>query len=919
MLHQALKKMKWFRSQPEAPTRRKPVAERLEARCVMDAALPIHVGLVYIETDYLETSFGDTSIDQGDDSQADQFKLSFVGGAPGTTLTKLTIDLDKEGDGKTIGDAIFDTRTGGLGKAGAHDFKVINLFTADPSATVTAEVVDGGMQLVLTFSKFQAGDKLVFGIDVDEILKLDDDVAVFNSRLDVIKSGQEFHDSILTASFVAPHYHPLTGSDIFENDYGDPGSLYGLDLPPDAGEDVRSHADRTAAALFSLVQTPKPISIAGTVYMDNDLNLTQGSGERGIGDVQLRLFRKDTASGNFVFTGHTTRTNANGDYRFGTELNLLPGEYRVEETQPSGLFSVGAVPGTIDGARVGTAATDDVLTGIQIPLGDLHAIDYDFAEAEPARISGFVYRDDSDDGIKDVGEPGLSGVTVRLIPIDTIVAQAIVETTTASDGSYAFTNLAPGRYRIIETAMPHDLTDGLDTAGTIAGQTVGIAVNPGDEINAIDLGGGAVGIDYNFGELPLGSISGFVYLVAPGEDCFGPHDDNDIPLEDVRVDLYDEQGTLILQTRTDATGAYRFDRLAKGNYRIVEHTPIGLLEGLAHVGVIDGVMVGSVDGGSRITSIQLQAGDNGTHYNFCEAAPASISGHVYHDRSNDGVRDADETPIPGARVDLIDSAGNVVATQQTDESGYYEFIDLEPGNYTIRETTPAGYLDGLDAAGTIDGVRVGVADNPGDRIAQISLRQGQKGLNYDFGELLPARIAGRVHVDTDGDCEIDPDELMLSGVVIELYDHAGNFLKRTTTNAAGEYFFNELPPGEYTVVEIQPVGYYDGGQKAGTTGGDATVTNRISRIPLTSGDQSRNNDFCELPPGSISGYVHVDNDGDCIIDPGEPMLPNVEMKLYSEAGELIATTFTNSDGFYEFKDLAPGSYSVVQTQPAGLF
>ncbi|QDV69892.1 Serine-aspartate repeat-containing protein D precursor [Rosistilla carotiformis] len=920
VFQRALNKFLRSKTPSAAAIRRLRTVERLEARCVMDAALPIHVGLVYIETDYLETSFGHDTIDEGDDSRPDQFQLSFVGGADGTSLSKLSINLDKDNDGFTVGDAIFDTKAGGRGTAGYHDFKVVSLLSSNPAASVTATVSDGGMLLELEFNNFQAGDKLIFSLDVDEILKVSDDVEFFNSRLDVIKSGQEFHDSILTATFEAPHYFDITVSNIFENKYGDPKSLYGIDLPPDAGNDVLSHADRTAAALVTLQQAPKPISIAGTVYLDNDLNLVQSGSEKGIADVSLHLYLLNETSGQFESTGHSTKTDANGDYRFGTELGLLPGTYRIEETQPTGLFSVGAVPGTIDGSVIGTVLNDDVLTGIEIPLGDLHAVDYDFAEADPAKISGFVYRDDDDDGIKDVGEVGLGGVTIRLIPVDTIAPEEIVETTTAADGSYSFTNLAPGRYRVVETVMPHDLSDGLDTAGTVDGILVGAAVNPGDEINDIDLQGGSVGIDYNFGELPLGSLAGAVYLVAPGEDCFGPHDEsNDIPLEDVRIVLEDSAGNFIAETRTNSLGEYEFDRLVKGNYRIIEYTPVGLLEGAAHVGVIDGQMVGSVDGGSRITTITLAAGGVGTEYDFCEAAPASISGYVYHDQSNDGIRDATETPIPGARVDLIDSTGVVVASRQTDANGFYKFDNLLPGNYTLRETTPAGYLDGLDTAGIIAGATVGRADNPGDRIVEITLKQGLAGVEYNFGELKPAQISGRVHVDTDGDCEIDPDELMLSGVVVELYDAAGNFLQRTTTNDAGVYQFTNLMPGNYTVVEIQPVGYYDGDQHAGTTGGNDSVINRISQIPLSSGDNSQFNDFCELPPGTISGYVHVDTDGDCVRDPDELLLAGVIIELYDNTGTLIATTTTNTLGRYEFTDLAPGEYTVVELQPTGYY
>ena len=99
--------------------------ESLESRRLM-AADPIHVGVVYLETDYLET-------DVGQDSQGDRFLVSFTGGAPGTKLTELRIRTDKFGDGISLGDPIFDTEPGGLGKNGSHPF----LLT--PNQTETGE------------------------------------------------------------------------------------------------------------------------------------------------------------------------------------------------------------------------------------------------------------------------------------------------------------------------------------------------------------------------------------------------------------------------------------------------------------------------------------------------------------------------------------------------------------------------------------------------------------------------------------------------------------------------------------------------------------------------------------------------------------------------------------------------------------
>jgi protocatechuate 3,4-dioxygenase beta subunit len=884
--------------------------ERLEPRCLM-AANPLHVGLVYLETDYLNTGQ-----DQGSDTLPDRFILSFTGGEPDTELTEVRISTDKDNDGLSVGDLIFDTVAGGRGKGGAHPFRVSSIKAANPAASATAVVDDGGTLLVLTLTHFRAGDTLEFTLDVDEVLRLSSDLAIFNSRLDEIASGQEFQDSILTASFSAPHYETAVGQDVFENDYGNPRDEFGLKLPPDQSGDPDSRPNRTAAAIATTIQVPKPISIGGQVFVDDNLNLIREAGETLLVGIEVALWKKNDA-GQYVDTGFRSITDSQGKYQFGVELGLMPGEYRLIESQPTGYFSVGAIAGKISGTSSGSIASKDSISDILIPLGDLHGVNYDFAEARPAAIKGYVYRDDSDDGVRNAGEPGLPGVSVRLEPISTIAPQSSLTVVTKADGSYAFENLSPGEYRIVEVTQPTPLTDGLDTAGTVNGIRVGVAQNPGDQINGIKLLGGQSGVEYNFGELPLGSLSGFVFLPRPGEDCDDATPANWIPVAGALVQIFNASNTLVAETRTAADGSYRFQALPKGEYRIEQFTPAGLIDGAAHVGTITGVRVGVAGGGGQISAIRLPAGKDGTHYDFCEAAPAKLSGYVYHDASNEGRRDSGEKGIPGATVRLLDASGTVVATAITNEQGYYEFTNLLPGTYHVEELTPAGYLDGIDRAGTVAGGVSGQATNPGDAIRNVVLRQGQGGVEYNFGELVPASIEGLVHADRDGDCELDPDEQALEGVVVQLYDSAGVMIAETKTDSAGKYRFGGLRPGKYSVVQIQPAGYFTGSQHAGSTGGNATVENRISDIPLVSAANSIENDFCEHPPSKLSGRVHADRDGDCMWDSDEPLLANVRIELLDAAGNVLRQTVTDANGRYEFDNLPKGKYTVRETQPVG--
>ncbi len=312
-------------------------------------------------------------------------------------------------------------------------------------------------------------------------------------------------------------------------------------------------------------------------------------------------------------------------------------------------------------------------------------------------------------------------------------------------------------------------------------------------------------------------------------------------------------------------------------------------------------------------------GDNGERYDFCEGTPAVLSGYVYHDASNDGRRDNGEAPIPGTKVELIDASGAVIATTVTDSTGYYKFEGLLPGTYSLRETQPIGYLDGLDTAGTISGATVGTVSNPGDVITTIVMKQGQVGLDYNFGELRPSSLAGHVYVDNNENNVRDADESWLAGVLVKLLDTNGNEVARTTTNAQGQYRFDNLRPGVYTVVEEQPVGYFEGAAIPGSLGGNVVNPSRIGSVTIPSGVDAVDYDFNERTPAEISGAVYVDRDGNCEQNEDEPPIAGVKIDLYDATGQIIASTFTDDLGRYRFVNLPKGVYTLRETQPVGFF
>ncbi len=797
---------------------RKALLESMEPRLMFNAD-PIWVGGVYVEAD------------QGSDLHGDNFYITFAGGAAETQLKKIVFDLDQNAPGLGVADNIFDIIDGaGLGADHAYDFDPEQIIARDPRAKVTSRVVDGGTKLELNFEHFYAGDRLIFTIDVDEIQHYDPnerDLDAINSGLDPITSGVEFQGSKFQASFVAPHYEDIQGQSIFQNRYDSILAPSQLNLPEDNAGGLR---DRSAGTAFTVTQIAKPVSLAGTVFVDNNLNLQQDNGELGLRGVQLELFRKEGSS--FVSTGHKTTTDAQGNYRFGLELKLKPGTYQIRETQPVGYFSVGAIPGLLDGeTSVGEIVDNnkDILTEITIPLGDQQATDLDFAEAQPATIRGFVYEDLDDDGNRDSNEKGIRDVEIRLEAVDSIGQITFLTTRTQSDGSYRFDNLPPGVYNIIEVFQPTGYFDGRDTPGTIGGSSRGDA-SVNDAITEIVLNGNDVGTEFNFGELPPSSLSGHVCVAMPGFDCFSSDPNGIEPLPGVKIELIDSEGNVVATTFSASDGSYRFDNLPAGVYSILETTPEDLLDGHSRAGSINGQAIGNDDDSNAITQIVLGVGLDGINYDFCELRPASLSGHVFEDRNNDGRRAADEPLIPNATVTLFDAAGNEVAQVETDERGYYIFSRLRPGTYRIVETQPEGFADGQDIVGTVRGVKVGVADSLTDTMSQIILGSGLDGINYDFGELQPASITGRVIVDSNGNCIIDAElDGPLPGVMIELLDAGGNVVQTTYTDEEGRYRFDGIAPVSIRFAKRNPTIFSRATRRSVTVVDDPTA--RIDSSP----------------------------------------------------------------------------------------
>jgi hypothetical protein len=121
---------------------------------------------------------------------------------------------------------------------------------------------------------------------------------------------------------------------------------------------------------------------------------------------------------------------------------------------------------------------------------------------------------------------------------------------------------------------------------------------------------------------------------------------------------------------------------------------------------------------------------------------AGISGFVYVDTDNDGIRDVDlagvpvELGIPNVEITLLRQGETVpLATYVTGPGGKYHFDNLLPGTYQIRETQPPCFLDGRETRGVVLPGQIARGTAGQDEFLSINLLNDEAAIDYNFGEL----------------------------------------------------------------------------------------------------------------------------------------------------------------------------------------
>lgn len=740
--------------------------------------------------------------------------------------------------------------------------------------------------------------------------------------------------------------------------------------------------------------------ITGSKYGDDDGDGLWDTGEAGLPGWTIRLFMK--SDGQWVKV-RETQTGSDGSYEFS---GLLPGDYYVVEVQQAGWRQTAGSRGAGDFFTIGPSGA---ITLRCIAPGPKPPSRFDFGNhmCDRGKVWGYKFHDVDNDGRWDSAEPKLEGWTIQLYRAMLGGGWEMVgETTTDEDGYYEFTALEPGTYYVVEVIPDDDPLAWIQTHGS-EGPVDAFEIDYAEEHRS-DFG--------NWQEVEA-EIEGYKF---DDVDWDGIWDlaDGEVGMPGWTIELYRytaDGKELTSSTVTGEGGLYRFTGLGVGYYHVTEVQQAGwaMSHGNWDFEVLPDGSVAMRGGpptlaaartapsASELTRLPYGFFDFGNHN-----LRVSLWGYKFFDVDGDGTWDDDprEVGLGGWTIELYektDTGWAFYGSTTTDDTGFYRFKDLMPGEYYAVEVIPddqdvewyqtfgptgpedsiklscscvrrdfgnthdytktweltllsdhesppdvsyfvtyelngePGRADLALAPGSTDPL-VYAVDMPvafGDQIANVEWWANWRGDDIKLGEGFledgelgdvetvegdltnPYRfepiVFGHKFSDDDADGIWDQGEDGLSGWEIVLVrimaDGSQEVYDRMFTGEGGYYEFKAVLPGEYYVYEVTKDGWRQ------TAGPDSTfmVENFDNVGPL---------DFGNAELGRIFGYKYADLVPEGALGDEDFGLGNWTILLYSKVDggwvEIDRAT-TEADGYFEFEDLLPGDYYLVEIQQDG--
>jgi len=256
------------------------------------------------------------------------------------------------------------------------------------------------------------------------------------------------------------------------------------------------------------------------------------------GAFSFTIFNATNPSNSTVVTIPDTAIN-----NMTAPLTVIPGNYSVTETVPAG-WTLDALDCEKNSISLGTTIN------FNVTFGD--SVECIFIDTKMlAEINGLKFNDTNQNGIQDGNETGVAGIDIllfELTPPD-VIGTLIQNVNTGLNGTFNFTNIEPGSYRIEENA-----TEGTIQTFPVNGQPHFIEIFGSETITNINFG--------NNGTL-ASEIQGMKFNDTNRN---GIKDLGEAGIPNVQISIFPSFQT----TLTDSNGDYSFTNLSPGTYSVWE-------------------------------------------------------------------------------------------------------------------------------------------------------------------------------------------------------------------------------------------------------------------------------------------------------------------------------------------------------------
>lgn len=492
-------------------------------------------------------------------------------------------------------------------------------------------------------------------------------------------------------------------------------------------------------------------------------------------------------------------------------------------------------------------------------------------------VEGLKFNDLDGNGIRDGGEPALSGVTIQLWQNGAVVGTSV----TSSNGFYSIWAPA-GTYEIREVVP----TGYVQTA-------------PSGGFHSLTIGAAGIPSGLNFGNKLASVVGSICGIKFNDQDGSGDKQNSEPGLGGWTVNLSyaGVAGPITVTKVTDANGAYCFDDLTAGTYTVSEINQEGWTQ--------------TYPAAPGTWSITLASGESRDAVDFGNQAVITISGKKFLDLNNsnwyDGPAEDWIPPLPPVTiVATVLGTSTPAWTTTTDASGLYSMTIPSGPSYVISEISPNGYVQ--------------VWPNPGNGTTTYEVSNSS---DLWFGNKvapLLGQICGFKFNDINGNGQQDEGELNLEGWEINLSNGLLGEppIASAITDERGTFCFNNLPAGNYTLYETDQ----DGWERSWPSiDGDGRYY-----ITLLEGQNATDFRFGNKvsPPDLIIGGRKINDINENGVNDGAAEEWNAPLPIVTIVATLQGTTSTwstttNASGHFTMTVPAGGTYIISENPVAGYF